>query len=238
MMWANTEIGREEATPGAKGTCPCCGGGVIAKCGNLVSWHWAHVHRDCDPWYEPETDWHKAWKASFPKEWQEVVCGPHRADVKTPELVVEFQKSHLSLPDLKAREAFYNRMAWVLHEELITPQSFYGPERAAGFLLDWRNHLHLLLPRYWRQWGRTAVARASRGDYEWCYLNFAVFTTFNKTWVDSGSQMFIDFGSRLLAVSTFASDTIRNREKKVFGRWVGKSYFVDCLKQSRAAAVF
>jgi hypothetical protein len=211
---------------------------VVAKCGSLVAWHWAHLELDCDPWHEPESDWHRTWKSSFPEDWQEIVCGEHRADIKTPELVIEFQKSHLPLPELKAREAFYRRMVWVLNQDLIVPQAFYRTEEAVGFLLDWQNHLHLLLPRYWRQWGKTAVARASRGDYEWCFQNFAVFTTFNKTWVDAGSQIFIDFGSRLLAVSTFTSPAISNREKRVFGRWVSRRRFIDCFTEGRAAAVF
>lgn len=55
------------AKPGGRARCPHCGGDMIAHCGTLVSWHWAHVANECDPWYEPESDWHRSKKLSF--EW-------------------------------------------------------------------------------------------------------------------------------------------------------------------------
>jgi competence CoiA-like predicted nuclease len=27
---------------------------MIAKCGRIYIWHWAHDGSDCDPWHEPE----------------------------------------------------------------------------------------------------------------------------------------------------------------------------------------
>jgi hypothetical protein len=31
-----------------------------ARCGQIVTWHWAHLAReDCDPWAEPDTVWHR-----------------------------------------------------------------------------------------------------------------------------------------------------------------------------------
>ena len=113
-MWANTTEGRSLATPGASGICPACNGSVLAKCGEIVSWHWAHKSRDCDHWSEPESEWHLGWKRRFPPGWQEVVMGPHRADVKTPFGVLEFQKSSISLAKIKEREQFYGSMAWVI----------------------------------------------------------------------------------------------------------------------------
>ena len=87
---------------------------VIAKCGEIVKWHWAHKSRDCDPWSEPESEWHLNWKAMFPPSWQEVVIGPHRADVRTPLCVVEFQKSAISAEEIRKREQFYRQMVWVV----------------------------------------------------------------------------------------------------------------------------
>lgn len=53
-------------------------------------WHWAHKGRlPCDPWWEPETEWHRMWKDYFPSQNQEVVHfdaatgEKHVADVKT-----------------------------------------------------------------------------------------------------------------------------------------------------------
>lgn len=75
-----------------------CGDLVQAKCGTKVVWHWAHKGRlHCDPWWENETDWHRAWKARFPEECREIVRfdekgEKHVADVLTKRgMVIEFQ---------------------------------------------------------------------------------------------------------------------------------------------------
>ncbi len=114
MIWAINNQERIEASPGAHAMCPCCGGKVIAKCGDIVSWHWAHESAECDTWYEPESQWHKGWKDCFPKDWQEVVVGCHRADVKTNKLVVELQASCISSEEIEERERFYGNMVWLL----------------------------------------------------------------------------------------------------------------------------
>ena len=75
MKYAVSNGQRLEARPSAVGTCPCCGADMITKCGDLKVWHWAHKSkRVCDHWWESETEWHRAWKDTFSKEWQEVVA--------------------------------------------------------------------------------------------------------------------------------------------------------------------
>lgn len=99
---------RVEAEPGATATCPCCDAIVIPKCGQVVSWHWAHKGADCDSWAEGESAWHSSWKAEWPSECREVVIGPHRADVCVAHrVVIELQHSHLSVEEIAEREAFY-----------------------------------------------------------------------------------------------------------------------------------
>jgi hypothetical protein len=85
-------------------------------------WHWAHLKsKACDPWWEPETEWHRSWKDQFPVAWQEIghtaQSGErHRADVKTESgLVLEFQYSPLSDAERVSREEFYTRLVWVVH---------------------------------------------------------------------------------------------------------------------------
>ena len=114
MRWAQAGADRIEPSPRAVAQCPSCSSEVISKCGEIVSWHWAHKVKDCDPWSEPESEWHLGWKQRFPSNWQEIVIGPHRADVKTPFGVLEFQKSSISIATIKEREQFYGAMAWVL----------------------------------------------------------------------------------------------------------------------------
>src|SRR5262249_39418969 len=124
MKFALVDGERREAKPGLSGKCPGCGNAVIAKCGELRVWHWAHWRkRDCDRWSEPETEWHRAWKNQFPEGWQEIIhqsqseAGErHIADVKTESgVVLEFQLSHLPREEREARENFYRNMVGVVY---------------------------------------------------------------------------------------------------------------------------
>jgi competence protein CoiA len=116
MLWALKNGTRRFAQPIDRADCPSCAAPVLAKCGPIVQWHWAHIS-ECDPWYEPESEWHLKWKRKFPRDWQEVVIGPHRADIKTPDLVVELQASSISPLEITERESFYGDMIWVLRGE-------------------------------------------------------------------------------------------------------------------------
>ena len=122
MKYAIVEGKRREAEPGLQGECALCGHAMIAKCGRLRNPHWAHrATRTCDPWWEPETEWHRVWKNNFPAECQESIQydeqsgEKHIADVRTPHgLVIEFQHSHLGPLERAARERFYGNMVWVV----------------------------------------------------------------------------------------------------------------------------
>jgi hypothetical protein len=106
-----------EPLPGSRAICPQCEEPVLAKCGAIVSWHWAHLAgNDCDSWSEGETEWHLTWKRAMPQ--CEVVMErdgiKHRADAVTwSGFVVEFQHSPISVSEIKAREEFYENMVWV-----------------------------------------------------------------------------------------------------------------------------
>jgi hypothetical protein len=121
MKYAVVEGERREAQRGLSGRCPYCDDAMIAKCGEHKVWHWAHHGtRTCDPWWEPETDWHRAWKDQFPRDWQEIIQWSedgekHIADVKTESgVVLEFQHSHLPRDERESRETFYQKMVWVV----------------------------------------------------------------------------------------------------------------------------
>lgn len=121
MRFAISDGERVEATPGARGVCPGCGSELIARCGERKVWHWAHKGRKhCDPWWENETEWHRAWKNNFPVEWQEIPARDgdgelHIADIKTPKgLVVEFQHSYIKPEEARKRTEFHQPMFWVV----------------------------------------------------------------------------------------------------------------------------
>lgn len=121
MQLALSDGVRKEAFKGGQAICPVCGSGVIAKCGSRVIHHWAHAsRRDCDPWWENETAWHREWKNLFPEECREIShVAPdgeiHRADVKTTQgVVIELQHSQMSDVERISREAFYGNLVWVV----------------------------------------------------------------------------------------------------------------------------
>ena len=122
MKFALLDGARSEPQHGLRGCCPACGEPVIAKCGDQRSWHWAHARRKhCDPWWEPETEWHRRWKNLFPEPWQEnplrseTTGELHIADIRTPSgLVLEFQRSAISPAERLSREQFYQNMLWIV----------------------------------------------------------------------------------------------------------------------------
>ena len=121
MQFAIVDNNRHEAFPSGRGVCPSCGCEVIAKCGPKLIHHWAHHRsRNCDPWWENETAWHRNWKNLFPAECREVVHHAldgeiHRADVKSPSgIFIEFQHSFLTDKERESREEFYRNLVWVI----------------------------------------------------------------------------------------------------------------------------
>lgn len=169
---------RQEATPKLLGACIGCGSPMIAKCGTVKLHHWAHKGRlECDHWWEPETEWHRAWKNQFPSEWQEVrhraESGEiHIADVKTPNgAVLEFQYSAIHPDEVLSRETFYGpTMAWI----------------ASGTRLkrDAEAFRKALL---------TAFPRSGSQLRAWWMLRI-VAPSIIQRWADSSRRIFLDLG--------------------------------------------
>lgn len=109
MQFALCSNVRTPPSPGLRGNCPLCGAALLAKCGELVTWHWSHfADPDCDPWSEGESAWHAEWKTAAPPGRREVVMPPHRADVVAGDgTVCEIQRAGISAAEIREREAFY-----------------------------------------------------------------------------------------------------------------------------------
>lgn len=121
MKFAVVDGQKQEAQPGLSGECQGCQRPMVAKCGERRTWHWAHLtKRNCDPWWENEGEWHRAWKSHFPESWQEIVHSAesgekHIADVKTAHgWVIEFQHSAIKPEERRSRDAFYGKLVWVV----------------------------------------------------------------------------------------------------------------------------
>lgn len=122
MVYAIDKNGSKvKASPNVKALCPNCKYPVIAKCGELNVWHWAHENlTNCDTWnYEPITAWHLGWQEKFNIEQREVYLHKfsqyHIPDIVTKKgLVIEFQNSEISTYEIHERERFYEQMIWVI----------------------------------------------------------------------------------------------------------------------------
>lgn len=123
MQYSIVDGQRTEARPQLHGLCICCNKPTYSACGKLITWHWRHQNKkDCDDWWETETEWHREWKSRFPATWREVIQfdkldqEKHIADVKTDSgVVLEFQNSPITVDELKSREYFYDKMIWVVN---------------------------------------------------------------------------------------------------------------------------
>lgn len=116
--------------------CPLCLLPVRAKCGPIVTWHWAHVGRDdCVPWAERDTAWHQDWQALVPEFRREVIFDGHRADIVTNDkTIVELQHSTISVDDIHARETFYGRMIWIFDIERAYNEGRFDVRRRDGYV--------------------------------------------------------------------------------------------------------
>ena len=130
MQYAIVGSERREAFPRGRGVCTTCGTPMISKCGPRIMHHWAHFgRRNCDPWWENETPWHREWKNRFPEQCREIThIAPdgeiHRADIKTPSgIVVEVQHSAMTDAERLSREAFYGNLVWVIDGRLSRTSS-------------------------------------------------------------------------------------------------------------------
>lgn len=124
MKFAFVNGERCEPEKNNHGICQCCGSEVIPKCGQFKTHHWAHKDKSqCDPWWENESEWHRNWKSSFPKDWQERLFKDsetnerHIADVYSElrNVAIEFQSYQLKPEELFSREKFYKNLVWVVH---------------------------------------------------------------------------------------------------------------------------
>ncbi len=143
MIYATTPDGaKARPIPSGRALCPSCRSPVIAKCGEIVTWHWAHESRDdCDRFSEGETDWHLGWKTMVQPEFCEVVIQrreTHRADiVGNGGRVIELQHSPISVQAIREREAFYGRMAWLFDAAEFIDRLELVPNERDFFAFRW-----------------------------------------------------------------------------------------------------
>lgn len=172
MQYALDRSGvRIEANRGTYGICPGCQMSLIPKCGVVKAHHWAHIGGQCDPWWEPESPWHRKWKTYFQPQCREVVMLNHRADIRRPDgVVLELQHSPISAEEIRAREVFYNHMVWIVD----------GTRFAGRFEL--------------RGPGRTALPEGHQGYATFRWKHPAI------SWAHATRPVFIDLGDLVFEI--------------------------------------
>jgi hypothetical protein len=144
MLYAKqSELDRNRilAQPRQRAVCPGCEAVVIAKCGDINAWHWAHESLvDCDPWSECESQWHLDWKRSVPRSQCERVIGPHRADIVTArDWIVELQHSSLTFEEVRERERFYGNMVWIIDASTFEDRFTLRRLNKNSYVFKWRH---------------------------------------------------------------------------------------------------
>ncbi|WP_051691595.1 competence protein CoiA [Pedobacter borealis] len=210
-----------------KGLCPGCGNLVTSKCGTIKIHHWAHLRNmDCDPWWEPMTQWHLDWQDYFPKEWREKVFRDevtgefHRADIQTPTgITIEFQHSPLSVNELLGRNNFYKKLIWVVNAQnfknnirlttaipdprspIMNPFNFsVSPEGLASFpqyfVKDDLQHGPAVYRKGLSDEQLQAIADCHKSTPETYWLFNWSYK--HRAWLNSKAPIFLDFGEDTL----------------------------------------
>jgi len=189
MLYALDHAGQKiNASPKAHGVCPFCQEKVIAKCGEIKIWHWAHTAKtECDAWKEHETAWHLDWKAHFPARYTEVAIvrngEKHIADVCLPgNFVIEFQHSPISVEQIRSRENFYQDMLWVFDvQEAFKDQRLFVYEKTEIPCKDSRyaDFIQFVDIAYWKH-SRTSLSLVKKEHL----LNLYDDILFNVLWHD------------------------------------------------------
>lgn len=225
MQYALVNGVRTEPIKGLHGVCEGCHRETISKCGNIKVHHWAHKDtKECDSWWEPETEWHREWKNHFPETFREVVFRDertdevHRADIHTSRgVTIEFQNSPISIDERKSREAFYEKLIWVVNAKdfEITPTRNI-PDPTSSLLADFeficdKNGFGTHLSFY-RKRGQRLDAKSHymheivgidhydlRGaeqllDDTWGRFVMFTWKYARKAWLTTNTPIFLDFG--------------------------------------------
>lgn len=188
---------RSPKRTGERTVCSGCRGTLTAVMPQFKAAHWRHEGGDCDPWSEPEGEWHRRWKGLFnPIHCEVFMRDPdtqeiHRADVMCPrdegkDVVLELQHSSISEEDRSARELFYSkghRMFWLLDMHRTSSLAF-----SFGQCLTFNEDM-----------------RETIGGHDFYHMEWFMRGTMLDKWKQSRAHVFLHHGSRVYYLATNAA---------------------------------
>lgn len=222
--------------------------------------HWAHLgRRNCDPWWENETAWHRNWKNRFPEHCREIChTAPdgeiHIADIKTPTgIVIEVQHSGMTDAERLSRESFYGNLVWVVDGSAFR-ENFdilcMLPDPTSEIAQDvvWWKATRRAEAYFWRPSENPEATNAANStmvrihsvreieeDISRAYRGHCQYRWVRprKMWLETMSPVYIDFGGDVLAkLETY------DRYGLLCIRFVSKERFVhDAMFEESAQAI-
>lgn len=190
-------VKRPPMRKGEQTICNGCGGTLRSVITQFKAAHWRHDAGDCDPWSEPEGEWHLGWKSFFNPQYCEVFMRDqetqeiHRADVMCPHpdgsgVVLELQSSPISEEERLARETFYSkesRMFWLLN---------MGRTRSLSF-------------NFGSCLGFDESRRVQIGGRDFYRMDWFMRGTMLDKWKQSGAHVFLNYGRSIYYLATMAA---------------------------------
>ena len=219
MLYALMDGIKVRAQPHQRACCPNCSGEVLAKCGAINIWHWAHLPSiNCDSWTEGETAWHLLWKSYFPPERVEVPISKdgrrHVADIITQNgTVLELQASPISVEEIQEREQFYKKLVWL----------FDVAEAVLSRRLDIRYKDCRVLGPAWpvnRYYPQGFLEHKGYQTFRWYHAQKHIAYTSKPTWLDLGDGRLFDLRKMHLSAPCGGWGYLRDKYA-VIGSWGG-----------------
>ena len=157
----NERICADDADRKGKYKCPGCGANLILKRGEINIPHFAHErHKRCDLFTENKmTLWHIKHQMYYPSDEREVLLESdgvkHIADIKTGNVIIEFQHSPIGYAVFKERSQFYHKfgtIVWVFDlngkKENIDSTTYHWERKCSITCGDEDNYLSNIKWRY------------------------------------------------------------------------------------------
>jgi hypothetical protein len=167
------------ADPALRQAGAVCGDGhsMVPKCGELVTWHWAHeANTDCVTCSE-ESPWHLEWKSVAYRLGCQIEVGMlrgserRRADIVAGGWIVELQHGYLTPAEIRGRENFYgSNLLWIYDAQRFAARMSTWPAKQSGELPRFRiKQPPLSLATHSREvfFDLRTIRQRAEHDWEW-----------------------------------------------------------------------